>query len=98
MRSIVAACALLLAAGSLVGASERTAVRDDGPAVAIAQFSQAIPPEPPVVGELPGQHPMSAGAHCCRTNMSKAGASQPAAGKPCPCCRRPAAKTKATAK
>lgn len=91
MRSFVAACALLLAAGSLVGASEPAAGRDPAPASVIAQFSQPIPPEPPVVAELPGQPSMAAGAQCCRMKTTQARASGSAAREACSCCRKSAA-------
>jgi hypothetical protein len=85
-RAIVTACMLLLAAGSFADASERIVVREESPAVVISQFSQAIPPELPVVGELPGVHRMAAGAQCCRMKTSGA------AGTPCSCCQHPPAR------
>jgi hypothetical protein len=87
MKSIVTGIALLLAAGSFAGASERAAIREATPAAVIAQFSQAIPPEPPVVGELPEHHQQGTSAQCCRMNASKAPISTRAAA-PCACCQK----------
>ncbi|MGE5815182.1 MAG: hypothetical protein ACM36C_11890 [Acidobacteriota bacterium] len=97
MKSIVAALTLLFAAGSLVVASE-PAVRDAAPAAVIAQFSQALPPEPPVVGELNGHQHMAGGASCCRMTMrmDKTTGSKQRAAAPCACCQHPAPGSHAT--
>jgi hypothetical protein len=98
MKSIVAAVALLVAAGSYVGASERAVISDPGPAAVIAQFSQAIPPEPPVVGELPGAHHATSGASCCRMTAHKDGAAGRRSAAPCGCCQKAAPATNANSK
>lgn len=94
MKSVTAAVVLLLAAGSFVGAGEPV-VRDAPPAAVIAQFSQAIPPEPPVVGELTGQHQMAGGATCCRMHAGKAQVTKQASSGPCGCCRKSPSATNA---
>lgn len=95
MKSIVAAVALLVAAGSYAGASERAVMSDPAPAAVIAQFSQAIPPEPPVVGELPGARHGASGASCCRMTAHKDGAAGQRSAAPCGCCQKAAPGTNA---
>jgi hypothetical protein len=92
MKCIVAALALLVTAGSFAAASERGAVRESSPASVIAQFSQAIPPEPPVVAELPEHHhAVAAAAGCCRMAAGKPMASRHAKGGGCcACCQKAA--------
>jgi hypothetical protein len=97
MKSIVAAVALLLAAGSLALAND-VATRDAAPAAIIAEFSQAIPPEPPVVAELPGHQHMAKGASCCRMNKTMAPRSTQQTGAPCGCCQQAAPRTNAKTK
>jgi hypothetical protein len=93
-RALVVAAAITFAAGSFAAAEPLPALVAH-PALVIAQFAQAVPPEPPVTAELAGGCGRCAAMKAQHAAMKapnavkNAGPGAPkAAGHACACCKK----------
>jgi hypothetical protein len=98
MKSILAAAALLFLCAGVTAATENPVVRDSAPSAVIAEFSQAIPPEPPVVGEIHEHGRATTGAACCSMKMKMKKSDAGKDGMSCACCQNRASQTNAKKK